>query len=283
MHQLAQEFWQKNNGARSDLCRIQWVVKESEDYFYHGGCEKALEKESKLSQRYFENPINNLNAIFEGEKLTLKLLDVGSCYSPFSTFSNFNVTAIDLVPATEHVLKCDFLKVIISKEIKNIQSPCTTLPEGFFDIVVFSLLLEYFPSAQQRFTCCKNAYELLKPGGLLFILTPDSKHATANSKVMKSWRLALAALGFLRVSYQKLKHLHCMAYRKCADAQVAKHWFHLQQCPGKVEELLYIPQDFQENREVSGSEESEEERTDADNNLLADNFSNMPDFGNLTE
>lgn len=283
MHQLAEKFWATNNGADSDLCRIQWVVKECKNYFHGEGFQQALEKENKLSQRYFGKPSCDLCLSGLDEKSSLKLLDVGSCYNPFSKFSTFNVTAIDLVPATEEVLKCDFLKVIITKETTDIPNPCTTLPGAFFDIVVFSLLLEYLPSAQQRFICCKNANELLKPGGLLFILTPDSKHATANSKVMKSWRFALAAIGFLRVSYQKLKHLHCMAYRKCVDDQVAKQWFHLQQCQDRVEDLLYIPQDFRDDCEVSTGEESEEERTDADNNLLVDNFSNMPDFGILAD
>ena len=54
----------------------------------------------------------------------------------------------------------------------------------------------------------------MKDDGLLVILTPDSKAAHANSQVMKSWRTALSFLGLKRIAYEKLLHVHCMAFRK---------------------------------------------------------------------
>uniref|UniRef100_A0A1B6KMY5 S-adenosylmethionine sensor upstream of mTORC1 n=1 Tax=Graphocephala atropunctata TaxID=36148 RepID=A0A1B6KMY5_9HEMI len=274
MQLLATEFWKNNNSGGSDLCRINWVVNQCEEYFYKGGHINAAAKEDKLSARYLNRSIKQIE-ISEG---VLQLLDVGSCYNPFSSFSMFEVTALDLMPATKDVIKCDFLSVNISSDTKTMKDPCLELPSEYFDIVVFSLLLEYLPSSDQRYTCCRNAYETLKPGGLLFILTPDSKHATANSRVMKGWRLALASLGFWRVSYQKLRHLHCMAYRKCVDLQVPRSWLQAQHCPERPETLMCIPQDYHEYRDTSADVTLPPERCDVDNDLLADIFSSLPDF-----
>ncbi|XP_046665237.1 S-adenosylmethionine sensor upstream of mTORC1 [Homalodisca vitripennis] len=273
MKLLATEFWEKNNSKESDLCRIKWVVNQCEEYFYKSGYVSAAAKENKLSTRFLNKPVKQV----ESSGDVLKLIDVGSCYNPFSNFSIFEVTALDLMPATSDVIKCDFLSVNIDIGTKVIENPCFDLPAEHFDVVVFSLLLEYFPFSDQRFRCCANAYKLLKPGGLLFILTPDSKHATANSKVMKSWRYALASLGFWRVSYQKLRHLHCMAYRKCVDPQVSRSWFVAQQCQELPETLMCIPQDFHDYCDTSADVALLPERCDVDNSLLADTFSSLPD------
>lgn len=273
MQQLATEFWEINNGNRIELCRIQWVVDKCDAYFNKGGLKQAFEKEAKLSERYLNKPMKLCESLEQSVSL-LKLLDVGSCYNPFARFSIFEVTALDLMPAVSTVLKCDFLSVNISNDIESISNPCTKLPKQYFNIVVFSLLLEYFPSSEQRLKCCKHAYDVLKDNGLLFILTPDSKHATANSGMMKSWKLALASLGFWRTSYQKLKHLHCMSFRKCIDPQVPKHWLSNQQCQKLPEELMYIPQDF---HEYSNYLEVHEERSDLANKFIANIFSDLPD------
>lgn len=276
MQLLATKFWEVNSGSDSELCRIQWVVKNCDEYFNNKGYQKAIEKEEKLSQRYFNKSISKPEHFKESKSL-LKLLDVGSCYNPFSRFPFFDVTALDIVPAVENVLKCDFLSVSISNGVESVNNTCTELPERYFDVVVFSLLLEYFPSSTQRLKCCKNAYRVLKDGGLLFILTPDSKHATANSKMMKSWRFALASIGFWRTCYQKLKHLHCMSYRKCIDSQVPKYWLSTQQCQKSAEDLMYIPQDFHEYSDNLVSNKPPEERCHLANKLVADSFSDLPD------
>ena len=41
------------------------------------------------------------------------------------------------------------------------------LPSELFHVVVFSLLLSYFPSAEQRWKCCHKAHQLLRPNGAL--------------------------------------------------------------------------------------------------------------------
>lgn len=275
MQKLATQIWEINNCKANDLCRIQWVVNQSEEYFHNGGCEKAALKEDKLCENYFKISTKQQIQSFADSKV-LKLLDVGSCYNPFSKCSLFDVTAIDLMPAVSGVFRCDFLTVETSTNILTVGNQCCSLPFSFYNIVVFSLLLEYFPSSKQRFKCCEKAYELLRAGGLLFILTPDSKHATANSRVMKSWRYSLASVGFLRVSYKKLKHLHCMAYRRCFNIDVPKYWFSNQHCDKEPEDLMYIPQDFHQYDDRSVEVKPVAERSELDNKVLVDIFSDLP-------
>lgn len=166
--------------------------------------------------------------------------------------------AVDIAPGDPTVKKCDFINIKIS-QAQEIEEPVSTLPAGFFDIVVFSLLLEYFPSKEARYKCCKNACELLQQGGILVIVTPDSKHATANAPLMRQWRVSLATLGFWRVEYEKLHHLHCMVFRKAYDPDFPKMWATQElpklsslqhfECPSQ---MMAIPQD---DRKASPEEE----------------------------
>ncbi|CAG5046228.1 unnamed protein product [Parnassius apollo] len=94
-----------------------------------------------------------------------------------------------------------------------------------------------------RIEACKRAYYVLKPGGLLIINTPDSKHVGANSKLMKCWRYTLACLGFSRIKYEKFKHMHCLAFRKSLDKEIPRRWVKLCKEP-YMEFSLKIPQDF---------------------------------------
>ncbi|RZF44037.1 hypothetical protein LSTR_LSTR015588 [Laodelphax striatellus] len=204
------------------------------------------------------------------------LLDVGSCYNPFKNFDIFDkLTAIDLVPATNDVLQCDFLNLEIVSDSSLVPtiSPCKTLPGGYFNVVVFSLLLEYLPCKKQRWVCCLKAYKLLKQNGLLIIITPDSKHASANSKLIKSWRLALASIGFMLLKCEKQQHLNCLAYRKCFNPKVAAHWLSLQKSGNMVpEDMICIPQDFNDYED----EEEDSERVVLDRDSIVDDFSELP-------
>lgn len=146
------------------------------------------------------------------------------------------------------------------------------LRKGFFDVVVFCLLLEYIPSPKQRFLCCEKAYNLLKPNGLLCIITPDSKHQNANVHLYKLWKITLGFLGFSRVKYEKLTHFHGMVFRKglCkkaweldADRELSnirntnvKSRFETISYD-KIKFEMYIPQDFQE---LSDSDEEVPEK-----------------------
>ena len=172
-----------------------------------------------------------------------KLLDVGSCYNPFSKFDKFEVTAIDIAPAHPTVLSCDFLSVNISESSTRSElegevagNGIHHIKAGLFDIVVFSLLLSYFPSTHQRLQCCINAHKALCLHGILLIITPDSSHQNRHAGMMKSWKQCIEAIGFHRWKYVKDTHLHCLAFRKTKTdidygSCLANH------------HMLYIPQD----------------------------------------
>ncbi|KAK0063184.1 methyltransferase BTM2 [Biomphalaria pfeifferi] len=156
----------------------------------------------------------------------IRLLDVGSCYNPFLGLEHFETVGVDLVPAQQTVLKCDFLQLTIHSlppsidaltyDLKNLASPVNQLPKASFHVVVFSLLLEYFPSPVQ------------------------SQHR--NAPMMKSWRLALEKLGFLRWKYEKMEHIHCIAFRKVYEDP---SWESLSDSAvNQFAQMLYIPQDL---------------------------------------
>lgn len=188
--------------------------------------------------------------VFNDNSEKLQLLDVGSCYNPFSCFDLFDTVALDISPAANSVNKCDFLNVPIGDELIKDGRTIKQLKELSFDVVVFSLLLEYLPNSKQRLLCCQKAYDLLRFEGLLVIITPDSKHQGANAKIFKSWRFILADLGFSRVKYVKLTHLHCMAFRKSLSIKLTQRWADIHRDKerkkdnGVVYEELLIPQDF---------------------------------------
>ena len=142
------------------------------------------------------------------------------------------------------------------------------LPSELFHVIVFSLLLSYFPSAIQRWECCRKAYQLLRPNGLLLIITPDSSHQNKNAAMMKSWKNGIESLGFVRWKYEKQTHLHCMAFRKVAPCHSCNR--------GNGDaEMMYIPQDFQE-------EEDEYSfvgwRSEEDDSVIMECFSELPDL-----
>nr|CAD7591180.1 unnamed protein product [Timema genevievae] len=250
MQELATMFWDVDlKGGREGTSRIQWVVKHCWRYFVHGDRRKETLRESRMEEQIYKNkPESEECCKFgqhypsvckaaSGERLddtfdSLFLLDVGSCYNPFKNFSFLKVLPVDLAPASPDVFSCDFLdlKVVSPSERSSIlktltvSSRITQLPENSYHVVVFSLLLEYLPSPQQRFVCCKKAYDLLQDEGLLFIITPDFKQPLKNPVLMKSWRISLASIGFSRVYYEKLTHIQCMAYRKCPNAEVPRMW-----------------------------------------------------------
>ena len=104
-------------------------------------------------------------------------------------------------------------------------------------VVVFSLLLEYLPTSQQRVACCQTAWKLLVIDGLLLIVTPDSRQQHRNHRFTRDWRKTIESIGFARCRYEKLQHLHCMAFRKVAtdDCQPGQ--------PESVDSALSIAQD----------------------------------------
>lgn len=246
MQQLATTHWEQNssNDDSSASSRIKWSADFSYDYFINKSFKKYSLKEVQIGEK-----IGITINIKEKFSEPFKLIDVGSCYNPFKIYEYLDVLAIDLCPANEHVMECDFINVSIGPETIITENKVKQLREDSFDIVTFCFLLEYIPTSEMRITACQNAYTLLKVGGILVINTPDSKHVGANSKIMKCWRYTLATLGFSRIKYEKLRHMHCMVFRKSLLKEIAIRWATLHKEP-YMDSNLNIPQDFSRTEEI---------------------------------
>lgn len=255
--------------------RITWTRNFCHDYFTN------IDTISRIRQRELrildelEIDCNQINrqismAIFPVENI--KLLDVGSCYNPFKSFTEFQVTAIDIAPATDEVYECDFLNVALGNSTEIAQCPdgqtqsIQQFGRNSYHVIVFSLLLEYLPSSEQRLKCCERAYELLQNEGLLCIITPDSKHLNINAKLMKTWRYALAQLGFGRIKIDKLEHITCMVFRKCFDPEISRRWARMHK-ESYMEYKMEIPQDFTDAN-TSSDDNAEKEANSIDTNTL---------------
>ncbi|XP_039225721.1 S-adenosylmethionine sensor upstream of mTORC1 isoform X3 [Crotalus tigris] len=298
MKNLADNHWTKTCEGEG---RIEWCCSVSREYFQNGGKQKALEKDEKRAalatksiqttsvhpSSKMEVSTDNLSHSSIMDELLhpsgkIRLLDVGSCFNPFLKFEEFLTVGIDIVPAVESVYKCDFLNLQIHQPLqlaqdaidaflKQLKNPIDSLPGELFHVVVFSLLLSYFPSPYQRWICCKKAHELLVLNGLLFIITPDSSHQNRHAMMMKSWKIAIESLGFKRFKYSKFSHMHLMAFRKISlkttSDLVSRNY------PG----MLYIPQDCNTVEEEEFSNNSCYIRSDVEDEQLACSFMELPD------
>uniref|UniRef100_A0A7M4EUQ8 S-adenosylmethionine sensor upstream of mTORC1 n=1 Tax=Crocodylus porosus TaxID=8502 RepID=A0A7M4EUQ8_CROPO len=301
MKNLADKHWAKTYEGEG---RIEWCCSVCREYFQNGGKKKALEKDEKralLASKTpaafnvhqtpkTEDPLPNFS-FTNHEAITeellypsgkIRLLDVGSCFNPFLKFEEFLTVGIDIVPAVESVYKCDFLNLQIQQPLqlaqdaidaflKQLKNPIDSLPGELFHVVVFSLLLSYFPSPYQRWICCKKAHELLVLNGLLLIITPDSSHQNRHAMMMKSWKIAIESLGFKRLKYSKFSHMHLMAFRKTSlqttSDLVSRNY------PG----MLYIPQDFNSVEEEEYSNTSCYVRSDTEDEQIAYGFMELPE------
>lgn len=258
MKELAINHWESNdlkavNRNAQQRNRIIWSVDYCKNYFFKIELINALRnREFRILKELEIDTDGDIEScstsIVKINDEKIKLLDVGSCYNPFSKFTDFDVVAIDIAPAVTDVIECDFLNVQINSKANTQHHDANSkkiseMFEETFDAVVFSLLLEYLPTSEQRICCCQKAYQLLKTEGLLIIITPDSKHVGANAKLMKTWRYALALMGFGRIKYEKLEHISCMAFRKCINAEVSKRWARIHK-ESYMDFKIEIPQDF---------------------------------------
>lgn len=283
MMELATNHWEPNDQKatthnlrrqqQQQRSRIMWSVNYCREYFQQTKTITALrDREQRLLHELkAETAAIKMEFEIRMTEEKIKLLDVGSCYNPFSKFEEFEVTAIDIAPATDDVIECDFLNVdvdVASSDAEtsfvNNDNKLTILRENTYDAIIFSLLLEYMPASEQRICCCEKAYRLLKLEGILIIITPDSKHVGANAKLMKTWRYALALMGFSRVKYEKLEHITCMVFRKCIDDEVGKRWARLHKEP-YMDYKIEIPQDF-----TADQMESDEDGFSCDSNIELD-------------
>lgn len=273
MQKLATKYWKSHSTSDAKAtCRIDWIHKICCDYFNVDGLQKHRQREKDIAMKA------NITVPLLCTDFTKPyyLLDVGSCYNPFSVFPEFKTTAVDIAPATACVHKCDFLNVATTNSACN-KTKHLLLPENYYHIVVFSLVLEYLPSANQRLLFCEKAYKLLKPEGLLFIITPDSKHVGANFKIMKTWKFIMAKIGFSRITYEKQSHIHCMAFRKSISFKITQRWAELHK-DHNFYNAFVIPQDFNELRK--NAEKLQPEQDCGNNEEL---LSELPGFSHNGE
>lgn len=270
MKQLAVEHWEANNlkAAKHSThrSRIDWAIAYCRQYFHDGTTianlrarEQRLLAELDIPSAAAEpstSPVTD-----HGEQI--RLLDVGSCYNPFEKCSDFQVCAIDIAPATDSVYECDFLNVELCASTDRLRqvsdsepNKISALAANAFDVIVFSLLLEYLPTSEQRVKCCEKAYKLLRTEGVLLIITPDSKHCGANARLMKTWRYTLSLMGFNRIKFEKLEHITCMAFRKCSRPEIGERWARMHK-EEYMEYCIEIPQDSNASDEsMDGGETS---------------------------
>lgn len=280
MHNLATTYWEENTATRnvssSDTGkqnnRIEWAVSFCLGYFgggdEHPQCPLRYqrERELRIHQAMIDAGIEFDATIAElwtknPEDGRLRLLDVGSCYNPFEKYADdFLVTAIDIAPAAGTAVKeCDFLAARVAVDAvaaTDENQIISTFQANSYDVVVFSLLLEYLPTSGQRIACCEKAYQVLRPEGVLVVITPDSKHVGANAKLMKNWRYSLAGIGFSRIRIEKLEHITCMVFRKAVSCAVARRWAELHREAYMVDGV-HIPQDYRLNEGAQNVDESQ--------------------------
>lgn len=286
MRDLATNHWPLLSSQDSDTCRITWIHNQILAYFHQGGKAHEWERDEKRRNKLGEgfsvcdpglkNDTKQMNRLL--------VLDVGSCYNPFSRYENLDMIAIDIAPADKQVFKCDFLSVKLGDVNIFQDSEVVGLSRGGFKAVIFSFLLEYFPTTRQRYQCVKKAAEILEEDGLLVIVTPDSCHSTKNSRQLKDWRTGLGLMGLAKVTYEKTKHFHGLTYRKVSEQQsdlvvlevAKKQSIAAEATEEYISDLFYIPQDFnQSDKEEKPKyvEITEEERE----NLIED-FLELPEI-----
>lgn len=255
MKELATNYWDSNlkGNDMSHENRIEWSVQFCTNYFHDNKIRNHhREREKRINELLPEAIHVELPTSSDEDcKRTIRLLDVGSCYNPFKQYDNFTVTAIDISPASPDVHRCDFLNTpVFPQEFVEQDDNTLTITSCSYDVVVFSLLLEYMPTSEQRLICCRKAYEILDTEGILIVVTPDSKHVGANAKLMKNWRYTLALMGFSRIKYEKLVHITCMVFRKALFKDVTVRWANIHK-EDYMSCNLFIPQDFNDFEDKS--------------------------------
>ena len=89
---------------------------------------------------------------------------------------SFSITAVDLSPATSDVFCGDFIQIPVENDLRldSNKTEVKSLPQNYYDSVIFCLLLEYLPSPKLRLIAVQKAIEVLKPFGILIIVTPGT-------------------------------------------------------------------------------------------------------------
>lgn len=250
----------------------EWMETFAVGFFKHGTARKHYVKEYQIKHNLAKND-SVLKELLHGlpKDLTtvdspfgsrIKLLDVGSCYNPIGRSNNstsLDVTALDLYPADPSVYQADFLNLAIGTKDSQPQIEVTpsatahseassvlgrdlqrlvSLPEGSFDVVTMSLVLNYLPSPEQRLQMIRKARQLLRSPSSLSTTDPNTNNVTGESNtphrtgllliaekesifsssehaiesvgqnkkaLLSGWKQAIAKEGFSLVKYQLLK------------------------------------------------------------------------------
>ncbi|KAM7299318.1 S-adenosylmethionine sensor upstream of mTORC1 [Ixodes scapularis] len=261
--------------------RIEWCHQTLRSYFYEGGLKRALRSLPSFDQNAESAMEHALRLLQLPPGGKVRLLDVGSCYDPFRCYEDIEAVAVDLTPAREGVLECDFLKLRVTDPSGGrwspyvLTNPLVELPAASFQAVVMCMVLEYLPSCLQRWTFCRKAAALLRPYGLLLVVTPDSKHQQRNAAMVASWKEALGNLGLPKLRYEKRQHLHCMAFYRCGPTR------ELSENEEAAEaRKMYIPQDSRDYVALF-SKVAVEERDEAGDVALGEGFLELPDCVDL--
>ena len=162
MKHLSNDYWANES-------RLNWLSDKLNLYFTENDDQRFF---NRLCRRLNQDgDINRMDPF--GHHDIINVLDVGSCHNPLQkclrNSEKFQITAMDLSPACSTVFQGDFLQIPLSEKYEeDLQS----LKIQSYDAVIFCLLLEYLPSPKLRLKAVKKAFELLKPFGLLLIVTP---------------------------------------------------------------------------------------------------------------
>ncbi|CAE7292426.1 tam [Symbiodinium sp. CCMP2592] len=114
-----------------------------------------------------------------GDESPQALLDVG-CSGGFSTkemamaFPTASAVGLDLSPYFLSVAKQSYPEL----GFVHANAECTGLPDASYDVVTLNFLLHELPLEASR-NVLKEAYRLLKPGGVLAVLDVDAKRLQA--------------------------------------------------------------------------------------------------------
>eukprot|EP01032_Pedospumella_encystans_P019193 gene19193-21830_t len=297
----------------------EWMETFAVGYFKHGTARKHYVKEYQAKHNLSRNDTvlkellnslpKDLTTVDSPYGNRIKLLDVGSCYNPIGRSNNdasLDVTALDLYPADPSVFQADFLNLAIGakdsqplieasyssshpsgsaatspvpgKESQRLLS----LPEGSFDVVTMSLVLNYLPSPEQRLAMIRKARQLLRSPplqsapnsnstystsdintphrtGLLLIAEKESIFANSDHAIesvgqnkmalLSGWKQAIANEGFSLVKYQLLhsgpkRASHVFAFATINPADSVTGTLNAIASEGKEQPKLWIRQDF---------------------------------------
>ncbi|KAH7940065.1 hypothetical protein HPB52_020637 [Rhipicephalus sanguineus] len=261
MLQLATTIWPYKD-------RIEWCHHAMREYFFGGGLERSLQRHyRKMSLQCPESILKQAREDLGLEEEKVRLLDVGSCYNPFSTYTDIDALAIDLTPATEDVIECDFLKLNITPRgadnlAGSLRTPLEALPESSFQAVVFCLVLEYLPSCTQRWCFCQSSTSVLETFSehpdLLTTIPPASNIGTrCQSYTVDKVDESLADFAKLQTK---------SVYGSGIEAE-----------DDSMAQLMYIPQDSRDYVALF-TKNTVEERTSAEDISLKDWFLELPDL-----